>query len=70
MTKGLLAERAREIEALLDEVLPPANAGPVPIHEAMYVVLGRQAPPGYHGSCLRKRKAWESRPWAQPQPWR
>lgn len=41
MTTGFLQAKAREIEAVLDEVLPPASTPPAPIHEAMrYAVLG------------------------------
>ena len=41
MSVNLLTDKAREIEALLDEVLPPVSTRPAPIHEAMrYAVLG------------------------------
>ena len=51
MTKGLLAERAREIEALLDEVLPLLMLGQYPSMKLCATLSwGRQAPPGYHGS--------------------
>lgn len=41
MNSGFLADKARQVDMLLEQALPPADTPPLPLHEAMrYAVLG------------------------------